>query len=240
MRTPDRHPITPEVRRAIVKWCLQSALGLCGFALMLFLCAGTLDWVWGWVLLGVVVSALAAHPLILIPINPELLAEREKGMADKAVKAWDRRITALAGALLIASWILAGLDARFGWTGPPPAAYHAGGLLVTVLGYALFLWAMASNAFFSEGCPDPEGAWAHRRHPRTVPVRAASRLRRLDPVHRGDALPAWFTLGADSGYCLGGDICRAHLSGGQDSAQGAAWLRGVCAADALPPLPGVW
>jgi protein-S-isoprenylcysteine O-methyltransferase Ste14 len=26
-----------------------------------------------------------------------------------------------------------------------------GGLLVMVLGYALFLWAMASNAFFAEG-----------------------------------------------------------------------------------------
>jgi protein-S-isoprenylcysteine O-methyltransferase Ste14 len=118
---------------------------------VLFLCAGRLDWAWGWVLLGVVAAVLAAHPLILIPINPELLAEREKGLSDKAVRAWDQRITGLAGALLIASWVVAGLDVRFGWTGPLSLAYHAGGLLITVLGYALFLWAMASNAFFAEG-----------------------------------------------------------------------------------------
>ena len=40
---------------------------------------------------------------------------------------------------------------RFGWTGTVPVALHLGGLLVNMLGYALFLWAMVSNAFFAEG-----------------------------------------------------------------------------------------
>jgi hypothetical protein len=40
---------------------------------------------------------------------------------------------------------------RFGWAGALPLAAHLGGLLVTILGYALFLWAIASNAFFAEG-----------------------------------------------------------------------------------------
>jgi len=52
---------------------------------------------------------------------------------------------------MTASWVVAGLDVRFGWTGPIPWAYHVGGLLLVVLGYALFLWAMVSNAFFAEG-----------------------------------------------------------------------------------------
>jgi protein-S-isoprenylcysteine O-methyltransferase Ste14 len=47
--------------------------------------------------------------------------------------------------------VVAGLDVRFHWTGPIRLASHLSGLLVTILGYALFLWAMASNAFFSEG-----------------------------------------------------------------------------------------
>jgi protein-S-isoprenylcysteine O-methyltransferase Ste14 len=166
--------MAPEVRRAIVKWCVQSALGWCGYALLLFLSAGRLDWVWGWALLGVVAAALAAHPLILIPINPELLAEREKGLADQAVKAWDRRVTGVAGALLVASWLLAGLDVRFGWTGQLSVAHHAGGLSATVLGYALFLWAMAANAFFAEGVRIQEerghtvatrGPYRYVRHP---------------------------------------------------------------------------
>lgn len=101
-------------------------------------------------MLIVVAAVLAAHPLSLIPINPELLAEREKGLRDRDMKAWDRWIAALAaGVFPIASWVVAGLDVRFAWTGPIPLAYHAGSLLVTVAGYALFLWAMASNAFQS-------------------------------------------------------------------------------------------
>ena len=141
-----------EVRRAIVKWIVQAVLGLVGYGVILFLSAGRWGWTWGWVLLIVVAAVLAAHPLILIPINPELLAEREKGLRDPHIKAWDRWIAGLAaGVFPISSWVVAGLDVRFDWTGPIPLAYHVGGLLITVAGYALFLWAMASNAFFAEG-----------------------------------------------------------------------------------------
>ena len=149
--TSARHEPTPEVRGAITKWIVQATIGTAGYGLILFLSAGTLDWGWGWLFLGVLATTIVAHPLILIPINPELLAERQKGMWDKRVKSWDKWITGLTGGLMILSWVIAGLDVRFQWTGPLPLAYHVGGLLVTVLGYALFMWAMASNAFFSEG-----------------------------------------------------------------------------------------
>ncbi|MBU0492854.1 MAG: isoprenylcysteine carboxylmethyltransferase family protein [Chloroflexi bacterium] len=144
--------ITPETRRAIVKWIVQSALGMVGYGLVLFLVAGTVNWVWGWVLLGVITAFMAAHPLILVPINPELLAQRERGILEPGVKTWDRWISALAaGVFPMASWVVAGLDVRWQWTGPVPLPYHLGGLLVMVLGFALFLWAMASNTFFAEG-----------------------------------------------------------------------------------------
>ena len=144
--------ISSETRRAIIKWVVQAVVGLIGYGFILFLSAGRPDWIWGWALLIVVAAFLAAHPLILIPINPELLAEREKGLLDKGMKAWDRWIAGLAaGAFPIVSWIVAGLDVRWNWTGPISLAYHVGGVLVMVLGYAVFLWAMASNAFFAEG-----------------------------------------------------------------------------------------
>jgi len=151
MRRSSRPEISPETRRAIVKWIVQAICGLPAYGLLLFLSAGGVDWIWGWALLIVAAVVLLAHPLLLIPINPELLAEREKGLTDKEVRAWDRWIAGLAGAFLIASWVVAGLDVRFGWTGPIPWAYHVGGLLLVVLGYALFLWALVSNAFFAEG-----------------------------------------------------------------------------------------
>jgi protein-S-isoprenylcysteine O-methyltransferase Ste14 len=147
-----RHKITPQVRRAIVKWIVQAAFGLVGYGLILFLPAGRLDWIWGWGLLGVLTAFMAAHPLILVPINPELLAERGKGIWDEGVKAWDKWVASLAGGVMpVTSWVIAGLDVRFHWTGPMPLATHVSGLLVNMLGLGLFLWAMASNAFFAEG-----------------------------------------------------------------------------------------
>ena len=142
----------PETRRTIIQWIVQAILGWIGYGGVIFLASGRLDWVWGWAIWGVIGAFLAAHPLILVPINPELLAEREKGLRDQAVTAWDKWITAFAGGVFpIASWIVAGLDIRFQWTGHLPLGYHLVGLLVMTLGYALFLWAMACNAFFAEG-----------------------------------------------------------------------------------------
>jgi protein-S-isoprenylcysteine O-methyltransferase Ste14 len=150
--TSAKPKMPPETRRAIIKWIVQATAGWVGYGLILFLSAGTIEWVWGWMLLIVVGIFLAAHPIILIPINPALLVEREKGLRDKGVKTWDRWIAVLAGGVFpMASWIVAGLDFRFGWTEPLPVAIHLGGLLVMGLGFALFLWAMASNAFFAEG-----------------------------------------------------------------------------------------
>ncbi len=143
--------ITPEVRREIVKWIVQATLGWVGYGLILFIAAGRADWVWGWAQLIVLAAFLAAHPLLLIPINPELLAEREKGLRDEGVKTWDKWIAGLAAGMLFPLWVVAGLDVRFHWTGGMPIAFHVGGLLVNILGYALFLWAMVSNAFFAEG-----------------------------------------------------------------------------------------
>ncbi|MFN2106256.1 MAG: methyltransferase family protein [Candidatus Promineifilaceae bacterium] len=140
-----------EVRRGIVKWIAQAAVGVVGYAAVIFISAGTLHWVWGWALVIVLAVVLIAHPLILIPINPQLLAERQRGMRDEGVKMWDQRITMLSGGLMFLLWIVAGLDYRWGWSPPLPAAVHLAGLLFVVVGYGLFLWAMASNAFFSEG-----------------------------------------------------------------------------------------
>ena len=60
---------TPEIRRKIVLWCVQSALGVVGYGVILCLAAWSLRWVWGWVLLAITAVVLAAHVIILVPIN---------------------------------------------------------------------------------------------------------------------------------------------------------------------------
>jgi protein-S-isoprenylcysteine O-methyltransferase Ste14 len=170
-----RNEITPEARRAIIKWIVQASAGIVAYGILLFLAAGRLDWLWGWVLLALLAAFLIAHPLILVPINPDLMVERGKGLRDEGVKRWDRWIASLAaGVMPMASWIVAGLDVRFGWTGSVPLGYHLAGALGMALGFCLFLWAMASNAFFAEGVRiqeerghtvATEGPYRYVRHP---------------------------------------------------------------------------
>ena len=163
-----------EVRRGIIRWIVQAILGTVAYGLILFLAAGRIDWIWGWAQLLVIAAFLAAHPLLLIPINPELLAEREKGFRDEEVKRWDKWLAGLAAGSVLPLWVVAGLDVRFGWTGSIPIIVHLAGLLANILGYGLFLWAMVSNALFAEGVRIQEerghrvamgGPYRYVRHP---------------------------------------------------------------------------
>ena len=169
-----KQEITSPVRRGIIRWIVQAILGLVAYGLILFLAAGRIDWLWGWAQLVVLAAFLAAHPLLLLPINPELLAERQKGFRDEGVKEWDKWLAGLAAGSVLPLWVVAGLDVRFGWTGTVPIIIQLASLLANILGYGLFVWAMVSNAFFSEGVRIQEerghrvaenGPYRYVRHP---------------------------------------------------------------------------
>jgi protein-S-isoprenylcysteine O-methyltransferase Ste14 len=143
--------ISTEDRKTILNWCIQAAYGLVGYAAILVLAAGRLDWLWGWVFIGLMAIFLASHVVLLVPINPDLLVERAGGLRQEGGKQWDRWVATLsAGVFPIVSWIVAALDLRFGWSAPKPLAVHLVGMGAVVLGLALFMWAMVSNAYFSE------------------------------------------------------------------------------------------
>jgi hypothetical protein len=121
--------MSPETRRRIVRWIVQAPLGVVGYAALLFLTSGSVTWLWGLVLIAVLAAFLAAHPILLIPINSELLAEREKGQLAEGVKAWDKLVSILAGgAFPVASWVVAALGFRFGWTAGISRPLHLVGL----------------------------------------------------------------------------------------------------------------
>lgn len=139
-------------KKLVRSWIYQSALFLIVYLPVFFFAAGDWRWGWGWVFYIILAVFLAAHPLLLIPINPHLLAERARGTQTADTKPWDRILTMIGGGILpFGSQLLGALDHRFGWTGPLPVNLHNLGTIVTGMGFALFLWAMVSNAFFTEG-----------------------------------------------------------------------------------------
>jgi len=141
------------VRSGVRRWIIKGALGVTAYGLILFAAAGTFRWTWGWVQVGVFFLVLALHPVVLLPEHGDLLAVRERGLLEPGVKAWDRWVAALAaGVFPMACWIIAGLDFRHQWTTAlRPTVVHLAGLLLVVVGYALFFAALKVNAFFTEG-----------------------------------------------------------------------------------------
>jgi protein-S-isoprenylcysteine O-methyltransferase Ste14 len=116
-------------------------------AAILFLAAGRLNWIWAWVFIGINLAVVLVNGTILMRTNPEMVAERGR---PKEVKNWDKIVSGLwALAQYLALPLVAGLDARFGWTRGLGIAWNIAGAVVFTAGMALFGWAMITNAYFS-------------------------------------------------------------------------------------------
>ena len=118
--------------------------------LVLFLSAGRLDWWEAWAYGAQALLVLLVSRGIMILKNPDQALERAQAGKKENVKSWDRilmPLTALYGPLI--SWILAGLDVRFGWSPDLPDWIQVVALGVLVAGSLLGTWAMIANRFFS-------------------------------------------------------------------------------------------
>lgn len=167
-KSKDRFAVTAGA----LKWILLNVVFLLVLALSLFLSAGRTDWRPGWIYLGVITAGQIAATLILLPTNPTLLGER--AWMQKGSKPWDTVIVGLADAGWVVMGIVAGLDTRFGWSPHLAVGFFVVGLVLIVLGFAVFLWAMASNRFFSSfvriqtdrgHAVETRGPYQYVRHP---------------------------------------------------------------------------
>ncbi len=137
-----------RVNRTVVRWLIRETMGVVILAALLFLSAGTLAWLMGWALVILTLLWVAGTGLVVIPRNPELLAERLGPR--QGAKRWDIVIMSIVGLAELIRPIVAGLDVRFGWTSGISVVLQIASLVVVGSGYALGVWAIASNAFFSQ------------------------------------------------------------------------------------------
>jgi protein-S-isoprenylcysteine O-methyltransferase Ste14 len=132
----------------IVKRLIQVIISTLIQALVLFLSAGRLDWMEAWVYLGVYVGFIVVNTIVLLRVSPELIAERAR--IKEGAKDWDRPLAAIVSLFgPLVTFVIAGLDVRFGWSPPLARELWLAALVFMGLGYGLSGWAMASNRFFS-------------------------------------------------------------------------------------------
>lgn len=117
-------------------------------AVLLFVSAGNWKWSAGWWYIGLYLSMLAGASLLLFPHHKEVIEERSRGA--RGGKRWDTWLTQLMIFPSLGTLVVAGLDQRWGWTPPLATWLRVLGGLAFVLGYALVLWAMYTNRYFSQ------------------------------------------------------------------------------------------
>lgn len=132
----------------IVRYALRETLGLVILGVALFWAAGQIGWWPAWAVLAATAAWTIATAVAIFRCSPSLLAERLGPR--RGAKTWDTALMSLLGLTQLARYLVAGWDQRFGWSGGFPLAVQLTGLLVCLLGYGLFAWATASNAFFSQ------------------------------------------------------------------------------------------
>ena len=126
---------------ALVKF----SCGLALVGLMLFLPAGTLQYMGGWRFLALLFIPMLAAGFVMYFKNPDFLKKRldakEKQKAQKGVLAF-------SGIMFIASFVVAGLDFRYGWLALPGWVTITASVLF-LASYGLYAEVMRENAYLS-------------------------------------------------------------------------------------------
>ncbi|MBE6292349.1 MAG: isoprenylcysteine carboxylmethyltransferase family protein [Bacteroidales bacterium] len=120
-------------------------LGLAITAAMLFLPAGTGHYPGAWLFMAQLFIPILILGVVLLIKNPELLRKR---LEMKEREKEQRSVVALSGLLLVGSFIVAGLDFRFGWS-------HVSSVVVIIasiallVSYALYAEVLRENVYLS-------------------------------------------------------------------------------------------
>lgn len=107
---------------------LKFLLGVVLVGALIFLPAGTFNYLGGWLLMGILFIPMFAAGIVMMIKNPALLKSRLNA------KEKDREqdlVVKLSGLMFIGGFIVAGLGVRFGWYSLP--------LSVTIIGTCLFI-----------------------------------------------------------------------------------------------------
>ena len=126
----------------------DAVIGLIGGGVLLFWPAGRIDWWPGWGVIAVNAFMMAAMGWLIFRRFPDLAAERLR--PPPGAKKWDVAINSAVRLSQGVCYVVAGLDARNGWTGGFPAGIQIAALVVSFLGYCAVPWAVAHNKFFSQ------------------------------------------------------------------------------------------
>lgn len=127
--------------RALVKFIF----GLILVGALLFLPAGSIEYLNGWLFIGLLFVPMLILGVVLLIKAPELL---EKRISVKEKQNTQKGVVAVSGLLFVAGFVVAGLDFRFVWSEVPIWVVIASSVIL-LISYALYAEVMRENAYLS-------------------------------------------------------------------------------------------
>lgn len=127
--------------------------GLLLVGLLIFIPAGTLHYLHGWLFMGLLFVPMLIAGFVMLAKSPDFLAKR---LDVKEKQATQKGVVGLSGLMFIAGFVVAGLDYRFGWSKMPLSVTVAASVLF-LAAYALYGEVMRENAYLSRTIKVEEG-----------------------------------------------------------------------------------
>jgi len=129
------------------RYIIQRITLLFMFSLILFIAAGTIRWLRGWIWVILTLFLETGTLITLAKRAPETLKQR--GTWHAGVKAFDKVFIVCWLALAFITPVVAGLDKRLDWSYMPMFTLYCGVVLVTLV-WPLATWAMVENEYFEQ------------------------------------------------------------------------------------------
>ena len=139
--------------KLLISGLAKFTVGLLLVGALLFLSAGSLAYSGGWRLIGLLFGPMLMAGFVMLFKSPELL---EKRLDAKEKQAAQKGVLAFSGLMFIASFVVAGLDWRFGWSRVSVPVIIVASVLFLVA-YGLYAEVIRENAYLSRTIKVEEG-----------------------------------------------------------------------------------
>ena len=131
--------------RLFVKAITRFLFGVVLVGVLLFLPAGTFDYMQAWLLIGILFVPMFVAGLVMMKKSPDLLKKR---LSVKEEQSEQKTVIVLSGLMFLAAFVVAGLNYRFRWIVLPSWVSYVAALLF-LASYVLYAEVLRENVWLS-------------------------------------------------------------------------------------------
>ena len=139
--------------KLILEALMKFIFGLLMVGCLIFLPAGTLHYLYGWLFLALLFVPMLIAGIVMLFKSPVFLKKR---LDAKEKQGTQKGVVAVSGLMFIVGFVVAGLDFRFGWSQVPVWLVITASVLL-LAAYVLYAEVMRENAYLSRTVKVEEG-----------------------------------------------------------------------------------